>query len=256
MANVDNTTSMQSSEQPGPSRPTLTAPSQFAFESESSPDQSVARKQPNTPCIYRLGDQVERGCDCLVSNMIAPAITALCLSTGIFRAQCDVSGKILYGYCGSWMRLKLGPLMTIDVSMNFANHPESQPKAEFEDNWIPMMQFWEKSLSKLVGFDFEFTRHSSRKLPSWCKRYKESRLKKDLMALYKSHPPSKSIFNGFGFTYNLFVYYHDLREREKINGTQLTDDDMAWLTFIRDRKLFDETLFTPDSDEEIVVMPV
>lgn len=248
----------------GQSRPRLVDPCSAILFSTSSPvtvrisqegesittiDSNIEKTQLSTPLYYRIGDSIERGYNCIISNIIGPPLTILVVGLGICRAKCDIGYTPLYGYCNSWMRLKLGPLMNIDVSMNFANHPNSQPKANFEGDWLPLMQFWQKNLSKLVKNDLEFTRHSSRKLPSWNKRYKEYRLERAIKALYRSHLPTKDIFNGHCVTYNLFVYYCHLRDVEKTNITQLTENDMVWLLFIRDRELFNDTLFLHNTDK-------
>lgn len=261
----------------GPPRPKLVIPSTAILESISSPDTvrlsqdeeekdvqlmttlaitpspisatEVESIQLSTPLLYRVCDSVERGCNCFVSKIIAPPLTILVVGLGICRAKCDLSHRALYGYCNSWMRLKLGPLMNIDVSMNFVNHPNSQPKAYFEGDWLPLMQFWQKSLSKLVENDLEFKIHSSRKPPSWTKRYIEYRLEKDITALYRSYPPTNDIFYGHCMAYNLLVYYCDLLDMEKKNITELTENDKIWLQFIRNRELFDKKLFLSSSNE-------
>ena len=50
--------------------------------------------------------------------------------------------------------------------------------------------------------------------------------------------------------YNLLVYYCDLLDMEKKNITELTENDKIWLQFIRNRELFDKTLFSSYSEEE------
>ena len=253
-------------------RPALQAPKDKG--EESLDDESVAstattptevspkQEEPITPCIYRLGYRVEQGwfcveqgCFCVWDKVVKPPLRILALGTGVVRTQCDICYCQLYGYCGSWKRMKLGPLMNIDVCMRCAKPDNYRAKVDYEDTGLHLMDFWKVNIESLTDAKLKFATHSSRKPPSWIKRWKEYRLKKAIISLYRSNPPNFCIFSYFRITYNLFCYYCHLRHKVKTSSVP-SDGDREWWDFFCDWNLFDATLFPPDSDEETISLAV